>query len=165
MSKKFILLAALFIAVSISGCISDRGTDTNQTIKSDSIPQTNLPAGFVYMGIHEAAVDIGGSLTNATEGVYKYNNKDDVYIQIIENDKPDALITQYRLRYKDANYDPFKEVSLNGHNATQITDYSTIDGKQVPYYSIMWSSKKSMIIVGSSSNAQAVIDLAIATGR
>ncbi|KCZ71222.1 hypothetical protein ANME2D_03257 [Candidatus Methanoperedens nitroreducens] len=162
MSKKIILLLALFLtAVFVSGCIS--GRDDNPTSASDYIPQTDLPAGFTYMGTHETEVDIGGSLMNATEGVYRYDS-DDIYIQVIEDDNPEALISKYKLRYKDANYDPFQEISFNGHRATQVTDYPTIGGSQKAHYTIIWSAKESMVIVGSSPNAQTVIALATATG-
>ncbi len=162
MSKRIILLLALFVtAVFVSGCIS--GRDDNPTSVSDYIPQTDLPAGFTYMGTHETAIDISGSLINVTEGVYRYD-KDDIYIQVIEDDNPEALISRYKLRYKDANYDPFQEISFNGHRATQITDYPTIGGKQTAHYTIIWPAKGFMVIVGSSSDAQAVIALATATG-
>jgi hypothetical protein len=167
MSNKSVWMPVLLITVIlIPGCISDKGNETNSPINSDLIPTANLPAGFTYMATHKATVDIGGSLINATEGVYRYNNKEDVYIQVIENDKPEALITQYRLRYKDANYNPFQEISFNNHKATQVTDYSTVNGQQKQHYSIIWTVEKDMVLVSSpTADAQAVIALATATGH
>lgn len=154
------MLILLVTAVFIAGCI-DKGT--NPPIKSDLIPTTGLPDGFTYMGIHETPVAIGSTSINATEGVYR-NNGEDFYIQVIKNDDPVALITQYKASYKNARYDPFKEISLNGHKATQITDYSTVDGKQTQIFAVIWSTEKTMIIVSSpTADIQKVLALATAT--
>lgn len=164
MLNKFALLL-LIATVFISGCISDKDNETNTTVKPDLIPQTNLPVGFTYMGTHDAIVEIGDSLMNAVEGVYRY--KEGYFrIQVIEDDKPEALIARDKLRYKDANYNPFQDVSFNGHKATQVTDYSIRDGQQKPLYTIIWVSGNNMIIVTSeeSTDPQAVIALATATG-
>lgn len=164
MSKKLWISAVLIITVLISGCIFDKEkVDQNST--SGVIPQTGLPVGFTYMGTHETPLDIGDTPTNATEGIYKYNNVDDVYIQLINNNNPQELLRQYKLKYKDANYSPFEEVSFNGHSATKIKDYFMKNTTQVAYYSIMWTNGSSMIIVGSSPDANAILSLATATGR
>ena len=160
MSNKFIILLVLLTTVFISGCIFDK---EKETIQSDYIPQTNLPSGYIYMAIHEASIDIGNSSLNALEGVYRYNG-DDLYIQTIKNENPDALIAQYKLRYKDANYNPFEEVTINGHKAIRVTDYQTINGEQKPVYTLIWSTGKFMIIVGSSTEPYTVMGLATATG-
>ncbi len=160
MSDKSVLLLVLFATVFISGCIFDKD---KANIKSEFIPQENLPNGYTYMGIHETAVPIGDTSLSAIEGVYRYNG-DDLYIQAIKNDNPEALITKYKLKYKDANYNPFEEVSVNGHKATRVTDYPTINGKQQPKYTIIWASGKSMLIVGSSTEVYPVMALATATG-
>jgi hypothetical protein len=162
MSKKLWISAVLIIAVLISGCIFDKGNNDNST---GVIPQTALPVGFTYMGTHETSVPIGGNSINATEGVYKYNNVDDVYVDLIKNNNPQELINQYKLKYKNANYNPFEEVSFNGHSATKIKDYFTENAKQVAYYSVMWTNGSSMIIVGSSPDANAILSLATATGH
>lgn len=163
MSKKLWISAVLIITVLISGCIFDNGNNQNST--SGVIPQTALPVGFTYMGTHETAVPIGGTSINATEGVYKYNNVDDVYVDLIRNNNPQELLIQYKSQYKDAKYNPFEEVSFNGHNATQVKDYNTENARQVAHYSIIWTNGSSMIIVGSSSDANAVLSLATATGH
>ncbi len=160
MSDKFVLLLLLFSTVFISGCIFDK---ENETINSNFIPQTNLPSGYTYLGTHETSISIGNSSLNAVEGVYRYNG-DDLYIQTIKNENPDALIAQYKLIYKDANYNPFEEVTINGHKAIRVTDYTTINGQQKPKYTLMWSAGKFMIIVGSSTDSYTVMGLATATG-
>lgn len=148
----------------ISGCIFDKDDKTTNPPAKELIPQANLPEGFTYMGVHETPVEIGGSSINAIEGVYR-NRGEDVYIQVIKTDDPEALIAQYKLRYKNVRYDPFKEISLNGHKATQVTDYSTINGQQKPNYAVIWAIEKAMIIVSSpTADAQTVIALATATG-
>ena len=163
MTKKLWISALLIITVLISGCIFDKKVDQNPI--SGVIPQIGLPVGFTYMGTHETPVDISGTSINVSEGVYKYNNADDVYVQLIKNNNPQELLMQYKLKYKDANYSPFEEVSFNGHSATKIKDYFMKNTTQVAYYSILWTNGSSMIIVGSSPDANAMLSLATATGH
>jgi hypothetical protein len=170
MSKK-ILILSIFIAVSIliSGCISDKnnGTKVNETktINSDMIPTINLPSGFTYMGIHDIDIDIGNSSKKATEGIYKIEQGESIYVQVFKTDKPEALLNEYKAQYKDAGYDPFTEIYFNGHKATKVMYYFTQDGRSVPKYNIVWTINNSMIKVGSSTDAQKVINLATATNN
>jgi len=167
MSKK-ILILSMFLAtmVLLSGCIDDKNSESpvngTQTIKSDQIPTVNLPPGFTLMAVHEADIDIGNSSMKAIEGVYR-NDGDEVYIQVFNSETPQALIDEYKSQYKDANYDPFTEISINGHNATQVKYYVIKNGIQIPKYHIIWTTKNSLIKVGSSVDAQKVTDLATAT--
>lgn len=166
MSYKSALTLILFItAVLISGCIFDKDKEnTNPPAKTDLIPTTGLPDGFTYIGTHDILIDFATPSINATEGIYRTNKGDDAYIQVIENDNPEALISQYKQQYKNARYDPFQEISLNGHKATQVTDYTTINGKQQPNYVVIWAAGKNMFLVTSpTSDAQTVIALASAT--
>jgi len=147
-------------------CISTPANTPAPTVitpTSGNIPQT--PVGFTYMGTHTTTVDINGTSVNATEMIYKYNNTDDVYVQSIRDKNPQELLVQYKSRYTNANYNPFEEVSFNGHNATKIKDYTVKNAVQVAYYSIVWTSDSSMIIVGPSSNAEAILLLATSTGH
>lgn len=168
MSKKIIILS-IFIAafILISGCITDKdnGTKVNGTknIDSDIIPTINLPSGFTYMGIHDTNIDVGNSSNKATEGIYKIEPDETIYVQVFKTEKPEELLNEFKAQYKDANYDPFTEISFNGHKATKITYYFVSDGKQVPKYYVIWTIKNSMIKVGSSTDAQKVIELATAT--
>lgn len=167
MSNKFIWIPVLLVtAILISGCIFKDNT-TNPQVNSDIIPTTKLPVGFTYMGTHDTSIDVNGSSIAAIEGVYRYYNED-VYIQVTKNDNPAALLAQYEAQLKKQfkeGYDPFKEISLNGHPATQVTDYSTINGTERPVYSVIWSTEKAMILVTSpTTDVQTVITLATATG-
>ena len=164
MSNKKILLLVLLTSVFISGCIFDKDDNGKQINGSKFIPQKDLPAGFTYMAIHETSVDIGNSSINAIEGVYRNSKGEDMYIQALENNSPSALINEYKLRYKDANWDPFEEIFVNGHKATKVKDYTTMNGQQTPKYSIIWATEKYMMLVGSSIDAQSVMNLASATG-
>jgi len=169
MSNKFVLLSILLVtAVFISGCIFDKNKETPvNKIGSDIIPAAGLPPGFTYMGTHDAKLDIGGSSVNATEGVYR-NGGDDMYIQVIQNDKPETLLAQYKLQLKQqykSDYNPFEDISFNGHNATKVTDYTTVKGEQKARYSVMWTNETFMILVGSSFDPQVVSALATATGH
>ncbi len=166
--SKIIIILSMFLAtiVLISGCIDDKNNkdpiNKTQTITSEKIPTVNLPSGFTFMVEHETDVDIGNSSMKAIEGVYR-NDGDEVYIQVINSETPEALIDEYKSQYKDANYNPFTEISINGHNATQVKYYIIINGTQIPKYNIIWTTKNSFIKVGSSVDARKLTDLATAT--
>ncbi|MCZ7400717.1 MAG: hypothetical protein O8C61_00675 [Candidatus Methanoperedens sp.] len=171
MSKKIIILS-IFITASIfmSGCIFDKnnGTTGNETKTniSDIIPTTNLPSGITFLAINkDANVDINNNITvKAIEGIYRSNTDDeDVLIDVINTETPEALFNEYKLQYKDANYNPFNETSINGHKATWVKYYITKNGNQIPKFLIVWTTKNSMIKVGGSVDPQKVIDLAAAT--
>lgn len=167
MKNPVILLVLLITAVFISGCIFDGDNSEKKSAASELIPTTNLPEGFTYLGIHESSVDIGGSGINSTEGIYK-NSGDDIYIQVVETDTPGELLARYKSQikkqYKD-EYNLFEEISINGHTATKATEVTTINGRPTPRYSIIWTSGSFMILVGSSSDPEAVMALAAATGH
>jgi hypothetical protein len=167
MSNKFVLLLIFLItAVFISGCIDGNNTPVKTTGQA-LIPTTGLPAGFTYMGTHDVDVEIGGKSVNATEGVYR-NGGDDLYIQVIGTENPGALLEQYKADFKKKfgdKYNPIENITLNGHPATKVADYTLMNGQPVTVYSVTWTVEKSMVIVGSSSNLQTVTDLATATGH
>jgi hypothetical protein len=165
MSNKFVLLLIFLItAVFISGCIDGNKTKATELAL---IPTTGLPAGFTYMGTHDIGVEIGGKPINATEGVYR-KGEDDIYIQVIGTENPGALLEQYKADFKKKfadKYNPFEDISLNGHPATKVADITITNGKPITVYSITWTTENSMVIVGSSSDLQTVTDLATATGH
>lgn len=165
MSKKYILLSILLIATTfISGCIFDKNSGTNQTIGPDFIPRTNLPAGFTFMGIHDTTMEIANSTESGFEGVYRYGGED-IYIQAFKHDNPETLLSQFKADLRTLkNYDPFEEISINGHAATKFTDFIVLDGKNVPRYSIIWANKGYMIQIGSFADVNPVVVLASATG-
>ena len=159
MSNKIIVMAVLLVtAVFMSGCIFDNEDEPV------SVPDSDLPDGFTYLGTHETDVEIGDTSMAATEEVYRNGNGEDIYVQTIESDNPGGLITQFKTRYKDANYDPFKDIWFNGHIATQVKDYVTLNGKQEARYVIIWATETSLMIVGSSKDNNSVLEMAIATG-
>lgn len=175
MMKKLVMLS-VFVAfiVLFSGCIDDKGTDpANKTqnttsnadnLQYENIPRTNLPSGITFLDVHESEVEIGNITKEAIEGIYRTDSdEDEVYIQIINNETPPTLIDEFKSYYKEANYDPFTEISINGHKATQVKYYVVKNGKQVPKYTIIWATNNSMIKVGGSTDTKTVIDLASAT--
>ncbi|MFZ3384198.1 MAG: hypothetical protein WA144_09755 [Candidatus Methanoperedens sp.] len=168
MLKKIILLMILLsITAFVSGCIDDKTGDNpvnkTETIKSEQIPTVNLPTGFTFMAIHEADVDIGTSSRKAIEGVYRTDTGEDVYIQVFKTDSPEAFMKEYKDTYKDTGYNPFTEIYFNGHKATKVMYQFTSNGRDVEKFNIIWTTKNSMIKVGSSIDAQKVINLATAT--
>ncbi len=167
MSKKYILLSILLIlSVFFSGCVFENKNKPNQTIGPDFIPRTNLPAGFTFMGIHDTTINIANSTVSGFEGVYRYGGED-IYIVAIKHDAPVDLLAQYKkdLR-KDfkADYDPFEDISINGHAATKFTDAIIQNGKIEPRYTVIWAKSGYMIQVGSFADVNPVIVLASATG-
>jgi hypothetical protein len=171
MSKKIIIILSIFIAafILISGCITDKDTGTKgnetKTLNSDIIPTINLPSGFTFLAIHDSDVEIGNFSKKATEGVYRTEQGEDIYVQVFKTEKPDELLEEYKAQYKDAGYDPFTSISFNGHKATKVVYYFTQNGDSVPKYNVVWTINNSMIKVGSSTDAQKVINLATATNR
>jgi len=168
MLKKVKILFILLIAtVFISGCITDKENNGNQseTVKSDIIPTVNLPSGFTFMAIHETDVDIGNSSRKAKEGIYRTDQGEDIYVQVFETGSPEELLNEYKSQYKDANYDPFTEIYFNGHKATKVTFYFTSNGNLVPKYNVIWTNNNSLIKVGPSIDTQKVINLATATNN
>lgn len=165
MSKKLVMTAILIItAAFISGCVFEK-EDPEEGNVPDFFPTDNLPSGFVYMGTHDTNISINGTIMKGEEGIYKYNDEEDIYIQVIENKEPANLIQEFKQRFRNANYDPFKEISFNGHKATQVKEYFMDNGRQVSAYSIVWATEEKMIIIGSSGQSQAVMNMAIRTGH
>lgn len=167
MSIKIVILSmSLAVIILFSGCITDNGKPVNETgnAKYKQIPTTGLPPGVTFMDVHETGVQIGDSSREAIEGIYRSDtDTDEIYIQVFNTENPQILVDEYKLKYKDANYEPFTEVSVNGHKATQVKYYVTKDGKQVPKYNLIWITKDSMIKVGGSENVTKVTGLAAAT--
>lgn len=168
MSKKYILLSIILIApILLSGCIFENDNNANQTVTPDFILQKDLPAGFTFLGINnEFKMNIANSTYKGVEGVYR-NGGEDIYIQTIKNDNADVLLSKYKeeLRQKfKSDYNPFEEITINGHPATKFKDIRIIDGKEQIRYSIMWAKQDYMVQVGSFSDFVTVVSLATATG-
>lgn len=165
MLKKIAVLLFLAIIVFVSGCTDTTVDPVNNTdqVKSEQIPTINLPTGFTYMATHETNIEIGNFSKKAIEGVYRTDTGDDIYIQVFKSDSPEAVMEEYKATYKDAGYDPFTEVYFNGHKATKVMTQFISNGKPVDKYNLIWTTKDSMIKVGSSTDPQKVINLATAT--
>jgi uncharacterized protein YdeI (BOF family) len=161
--SKIIIILSMFLAsmVFISGCIDDKNNkdpETNETIISEQIPTANLPPGFTFMTVDETTENINNFPREAIEGIYR-SDGNDAYVYIFKNETPEVLIEEYKSEYKDANYNPFTEISINGHNATQVK-YPVTDGTQIMKYYIIWTTKNSMIKVGGLPDPDKVKDLA-----
>lgn len=167
MFNKYILLSILIItSVFLSGCIFEKDDKANQSIGPDFILKTDLPAGFTYLGIHETTINIANSNVSGFEGVYRYGGED-IYITAIKNDDPESLLSKYKADLRthfNKDYNPFEDISINGHAATKLTDFIIINGNNVPRYSIIWANKGYMIKVGSFADVNPVVVLASATG-
>ncbi len=166
MPKKYVLLSILIIA-SLSGCIFDNNNNKqNQTIGPDFIPRTNLPPGFSFMAVHDTTTEIANTTFNGFEGVYRYGGEE-IYIVAIKNDNPETLLTQYKADLRKQfrpDFNPYEEISINGHAATKFTDAIIVNGQQQMRYSIIWANKGYLIQVGSFTDIMPVVSLASATG-
>jgi len=169
MLKKTVILSMfLALIVLFSGCINnntEKPVNETGNAKYEQIPTTNLPPGITFMDVHETDVQIGDSARKAIEGIYRSDtDTDEIYIQVFNTETPQTLVDEYKSQYKNANYEPFNETSVNGHKATQVKYYGTTkDGKQIPKYNLIWTTKNSMIKVGGSVDAQKLMNLAAAT--
>ncbi len=161
------MIILLITPVLIYGYIFNQGKGVNTAASTNLIPAANLPDSFTYLGSHGTPVNIGGSSINATESVYR-SNGNDLYIDVIENNNPQALLAQYKEQIQNefkSKYNPFTPISLNGHDATQITYFDIVKGQQIPDYMVVWITGKAMISVASpTADLQTVITLAKATG-
>jgi hypothetical protein len=171
MSNKYILLSILIIgSVFSSGCLFENNNNSNnkanQSIGPDFIIKTNLPPGFTFEAIHDINAKIGNSYINGSEGVYKYGGKY-IYIQAFKSDDADALFSQYKEDLREdfrKDYNPFEEISINGHAATKFNDFRVENGETQPRYNIIWAKGDYLVQVGSSSDPMIVFSLASATG-
>jgi len=164
-----IVKSSIFLALIVlfSGCITgntEKPVNETGNVKYEQIPTTGLPSGITFMDVHEADIQIGDSVRKGIEGIYRSDiDTDEIYIQVFSSETPEVLMDEYKSQYKDANYAPFTEISINGHKATQVKYYGTKNGRQIPKYNLIWATKDSMIKVGGSVDAQQVINLAAAT--
>lgn len=110
-----------------------------------------------------------GSLVGA-EGVYKYSDGSDFYVNVVEledSDSAEGLIFAYKSSFKQLSTgNRFVEEPLNGHFATKITDHVTVGGDQVPRYSYIWQNETFVFLVnGNTEDAALIKELAEATGN
>ncbi|NJD52493.1 MAG: hypothetical protein FIB07_06440 [Candidatus Methanoperedens sp.] len=165
MLKKIAVLLFLVIIVFVSGCTDTTVDPVNNTdqVKSEQIPTINLPTGFTYMATLETNITRGNFSKKAIEGVYRTDTGEDIYIDVFKSESPEAVMEEYKATYKDEGYEPFTEIYFNGHKATKVTTQFISDGRPANKYRIIWTTKDSMINVGSSTDAQKAINLATAT--
>lgn len=151
----FLLMISLLILA--PGCLNDREVENTNTTKppisvatmDDLIPTDNLPIGITYIASHPIT-ELG---VNATEGVYKNSEGIDFYVRVIKtesNKAAEELIKEYKAQYKNYPYDPFEEVTLNNHTATQVRDKPLQDGTRVSTYTYIWNKENYVFITTSN---------------
>ncbi|WP_292390506.1 hypothetical protein [Methanosarcina sp. UBA5] len=157
---------------------SNSGTGVNSTESAADISKLkNLPEGFEYVGsttLNASDIKIDYNAENVSkvvggsEGMYKYNESD-FYLDVIEFGNAEAttnLIDAYKSSFKPLTEGSrFVDESFNGHSAVRIADYVTIEGKEVPRYSYIWSNGNYVFVVtGTTADDSLVRQLAEATG-
>ena len=159
---------------------SSSGANVNSGESAAGISKLeNLPAGFKYIGsappLDETDIKINYNAENVSEivggseGLYKYNESDDFYMDVIELENADAttnLIDAYKSSFTPLTEGSrFVEESFNDHPAVRIADYVTVAGKEVPRYSYIWSNESYVFVVtGNTADDSLVKQLAEATG-
>jgi len=119
-----------------------------------------VPAGFEYLASLSLSADdikqdyeaenVSGIL-GGSEGMYKYSDGADFYIDVIECEDSSAagdLIFEYKSSFSPLRTGSrFVEESFNGHFAIKITEYVTAGGEQVPRYSYIWQHENYVFVV------------------
>lgn len=162
--KSLLMIFILILSVFALGCIEN--TDSvnkngvtgkppiSKATMDDLIPVKNLPIGLTYLGVHEAS--LGNLGVTATEAIYKNSDGEDFYVRVVKTENTDAakqLIEDYKSEYSNYRYEPFEEVVLNNHSATQIKENTLQEGKRVFTYSYLWNNENYVFIVsGNKAN-------------
>jgi len=166
-----LVAAALLVACASRpaehGVNADAGSaDTAPVVATDFIPIANLPPGFSHLATHDTTFEFGlRSTYDGTEGVYRNSVGEDVYVQVMPNRDPGAILDEYKALYTDANYDPFADLIVNGHPTLRVLRYPVIDGMQQERYSLWWINGAFLVTVGATHDPESVLALATATGH
>lgn len=192
MKKSMALLSVLAVLMmAFSGCVDGNDPAANGT--ETASPETNasvdmgtadmssvdpVPSGFEYLATLPLSVadikqdyeaDNVSGILGGSEGMYKYSDGTDFYVDVIELEDSSAaedLIFEYKSSFSQLRVGSrFVEESFNGHFATKITEYSTTGGEQVPRYSYIWQHENYVFVVyGNTEDSSLIKSLAEATG-
>ena len=90
--KKAIFLTILILAIISSGCIKGTDDDTDHTIDqgiNSLVVVADLPGGYEFLGTYPDFSEYDKdyeNIINSGEGIYKDQNYNDVYLDVIEFD-------------------------------------------------------------------------------
>lgn len=145
------------------------------------IESNSLPDNFEYVASRPysseeiqddyEAKNVSGIL-GGVEGIYKYSNESDFYIDLIECENSSVaenLIFAYKssfpTSFSSGTEHPLEEESFNGHFAVKTTKHVTVGGEQVSRYSYIWRHENYVFVVlGNSNDSTLLKELAEATG-
>ncbi|CAD7768636.1 hypothetical protein FHEFKHOI_00363 [Candidatus Methanoperedenaceae archaeon GB50] len=159
-SKVAIFLLIISLSILTPGCLDKREVENNDSrakplisvaTLDDLIPRENLPIGITYLGTHETTIDPIG--VKGREGVYKNSEGVDFYVRVIKcesNRAAEELIEKYKSRYEKYPYNPFEEVIINNHTATQVRDTTLQGGRHVSTYTYIWRNENYVFITASN---------------
>lgn len=152
----------------MSGCLSnDQGTDKEVSsvalTPQELIVVKELPTGFEYLGAPPMSVEAAqqdyvaaAGIKSAAEGLYKYSDNIDLYIDVIAMDNMTAaqdFISQYKSGFKELPAgDRFTEESFNGHSSTIIKKYVVSGGRDVPRYIYIWNNNNFVFVVSGATD-------------
>ncbi|HUV82771.1 MAG TPA: hypothetical protein VMW53_06840 [archaeon] len=155
------ILTVLILTIILSGCIDDSTDDDNlpdQDVNSLVIIE-NLPEGYEILGTYPDFSEYNNDYENiidSGEGLYRDQNNNDVYLDVIEFDTESNAINfieEYKSRKESVTKeDIFSTVIINGKSVTRMKTYSISQGTQEPRYSFFWNDNKYVYIVKSNSN-------------
>jgi hypothetical protein len=175
MLKKVLIVISLFVLfVSMSGCLNNTPSTDNEassvvlTTPQELIVVKDLPSGFEYLGAPSMSVEAVQSeyvatagIISAAEGLYKYSDKIDFNIDVIEMDNTTAaqnFISQYKSGFNELPAgDRFTEESFNGHSSTIIKKYAVFGGQDVPRYVYIWNNDNFVFVVSGATDDSALL--------
>ncbi|MDL2261010.1 DUF4367 domain-containing protein [Methanimicrococcus sp. OttesenSCG-928-J09] len=162
-----LLVAFLAIAVGVSGCLNsgdDNSTDNNTTNNSTPAPSFNgsivtidpVPAGYELLAVKNVTADsenIDG-INDALIGFVGYYAKgsSNVYLSVFQTESNksaegyvQSMIDAHKEKYPQSNN--VTTVTINGHDATLITETTTAGGSTVERYTLAWANGSNLVVL------------------
>jgi len=161
--KRSLTIVVLILLLLSSGCM--KNTQDNIIITPDP-----LPDGYEYIAtLPDSKYNNSKNVIRSSEEAYRDRDNYDLSLDIIELDSKNSaveFISGYKAKFEELiTGDRFTQIYFNGHEATQITKYTIINGIQLPRYQIIWNNNNVVYIIRSNSNLKdSALELAKATG-
>ena len=153
---------------------------SSETFTNSSAPNTadivveNKLAGFEYLDALPTSIDDIKSEYADITGIVDvvgaiYQNTDSVEVHVILVECEDNTVAEEFVNQYKSGFPPlvrgtrFVEESFNNHFATRITDYSTVNGEQIPRYTYIWYNEIFVFIIkGNTADYTLTRALAVA---
>lgn len=158
-----LLVAFLAVAVGVSGCLNsgdDNSTDNNSTpapsFDSGIVTIDPVPAGYELLAVKNVTADAENidGITDALVGFVGYYAKgsSNVYLSVFQTESNksaegyvQSMIDAHKEKYPQSNN--VTTVTINGHNATLITETTTAGGSTVERYTLAWANGSNLVVL------------------